>query len=182
MIKCLLLRYKSYIFMLRSHYLQTGRRVRAKLEKSDDCQPMTFCRGNRTRVKSFVDRSMRGSRGYRGPEPPPPIFVRGGVLCRCLMDRRGSPVLFYLFFWLASLASIIRRVNVWKILITSKFQSLFSQIVIHTIPRFHESVFQCLFCLKLHDFTPCKPTIFCERTSNTPPPPPSVTPRTHLQC
>ena len=53
--KCLLLRYTSYIFMLRSNYPQTDRRVRAKLEKSGDCRPMTFCRGNC--VKSFVDRS-----------------------------------------------------------------------------------------------------------------------------
>ena len=49
--------------------------------------------------------------GTGGPDPPPLRFVRGGVLCRGLMSRRGGPkvVLTYyqLFFWLASLASII---------------------------------------------------------------------------
>ena len=63
-----------------------------------------------------------------GPEPPPPPplgFVRGGVLCRCLMGRRGDPKVvlsyYHQFFGLASLASLyVKRVNVWKILITSK--------------------------------------------------------------
>ena len=55
----------------------------------------------------------RGSRGGGpGVRTPPLRFVRGGVLCRGLMGRRGGPtvvstLLLSIFFWLASLASII---------------------------------------------------------------------------
>ena len=40
---------------------------------------------------------LEGEAGVRNP-PPPLRFVRVGVLCRCLMDRRGSPMLFLSFF------------------------------------------------------------------------------------
>ena len=49
-----------------------------------------------------------------GPGVRTPLrFVRGGVLCRGLMSRRGGPkvvfnLLLTFFFWLASLASIIQ--------------------------------------------------------------------------
>ena len=50
---------------------------------------------------------------------PPLRFVRGGVLCGCLMGRRGGPkvvlsyyIVYYTFFWLALLVNIIKRVNV----------------------------------------------------------------------
>ena len=49
--------------------------------------------------------------------------------------------------------------------------SSFSKIVIHTIPDFHKSAFQCLFCLNLHDFTPFTPKILWGRTPRPPPPP-----------
>ena len=50
-------------------------------------------------------RIQRGGAG--GPDPLK--LVRGGVLCVCLMGRRGIPkvVSILFFFWLTSLASII---------------------------------------------------------------------------
>ena len=49
--------------------------------------------------------------GDRGSGPPL-RFVRGGVLCSGLMGGRGGPTVVFalllsIFFWLASLASII---------------------------------------------------------------------------
>ena len=45
-------------------------------------------------------------------------FVRGRVLCGSLMGGRGGPkvvlILLIYFFWLASIVSVIHRVNVFK--------------------------------------------------------------------
>ena len=111
-----------------------------------------------------------GDRGSR--TPPPPDLSEVGSCVDVYWVREGVQRLFlsyyYNFFWLASLAklSIKHRVNVWKILITSK--SLLPDRHKHT-PGFHERAFPCLFYLKLPDFTQFKPNIFWGSTSIPPP-------------
>ena len=67
----------------------------------------------------------RIQRGDQGSGTPPPLrFVRGGVLCRGLMSRRGGPkvvfnLLLTFFFWLASLASIIQTYYIYQVRIYS---------------------------------------------------------------
>ena len=60
----------------------------------------------------------------------------------------GVQRLFNLIIIYYSLASVIHTVKYLKN--PNHFQV---QRVIHTIPGSHESVFPCLFCLKLHDYT-----------------------------
>ena len=55
---------------------------------------------------------MRGSRGGgpgSGPTPPPLRFVRGGVSCGCLMGRRGSPKVVFIFLLYIFLARFTRQ-------------------------------------------------------------------------
>ena len=116
------------------------------------------------------------SQGVGGPDPPPPpleICQRWGFVWMCAGKERGSKGYFYLIiiilFGLASLACIIHRVNVLKILITSKFPSN-SPRSSNTHPRLSWKGISILFCLKLHDFTQFKPKYFFGSTPNPPPP------------
>ena len=52
-------------------------------------------------------RIQRGDRGS-GP-PPPPRFVRGGVLCTGLMGRRGGPTVVLPYYYLFFLARFARQ-------------------------------------------------------------------------
>ena len=76
----------------------------------------SFCRPSRICIFDFLSRThariQRGGTG--GPDPPPLRFVRGGVLSRSLMDRRGGPrVVFILFseFFSGSLRSPVLYIN-----------------------------------------------------------------------
>ena len=118
-------------------------------------------------------RIQRGGGGDRGSgnNLPPPKFVRGGVLCGCLVGRRGGPnVVFILLlnFFLSRFARQYYRKG-WCLKNSNHFQvpSPFSQIVIHAISGLH---FHVYFCLKLHDFTPFKPKF----SGGGPPDPPKV--------
>ena len=70
--------------------------------------PFCFCF-----VSHFTAKQARIQRRGPGVRTPPPLrFVRGGVLCSGLMGGRGGPTVVFplllsIFFWLASLASII---------------------------------------------------------------------------
>ena len=122
-------------------------------------------------------RIQRGGPGVR--TPPPLRFVRGWVLCSGLMGGRGGPTVVFalilsIFFWLASLASIIEtyymytyfkvQCSVWNG--RRHFLSIFPfniQIMnrIHLpIPCIYERAFSDFSCLELHDFTSFKPNIF----------------------
>ena len=127
-----------------------------------------------------------GSRGVDRGSGPPLRFVRGGVLCRGLMGRRGGPTVVFtlllsIFFWLASLASIMQtyfmytysqvQCSVWNGHPFSIFPLSKSKRIQLPISRFYERVFSYFSCLELHDFTPFKPKFFLGRT----PRPPSMT-------
>ena len=118
-------------------------------------------------------RIQRGG-GVQTP-PPPPRFVRGGVLYGCLVERRGVQRWFYLIiiiFWLALHA---RRQHTYAVSKNLKNPNQFhdqrtwnghplSQDIVHIqlmIPGFHKSA----FCLSLHDSVPFKTTPI-----STPPP------------
>ena len=106
-------------------------------------------------------------------------FIRGGVWCGYLMGRRGGQRLFLSFFS-GSLRSKKKKPNHFQV------QRVIPSSVIHTIPGFHESAIimfilstlslafmkvplSCLYCLKLHDFTPFKPKIIWGRFPRPPP-------------
>ena len=80
--------------------------------------------------------------------PPPLRFVRGGVMCRWFMGReRGSKGCCFA-------RQCCNRVNVWTILITSKFQfpspiSSYTLSLAFMKVHFHVKL---LFCLKLPRF------------------------------
>ena len=113
-----------------------------------------------------------GGPGVRNP-PPPPRLVIGGVLCRGLMSRKGGPkvvfnLLLTIFFWLASLASIIQAYYIYTFIvlpssILSMEQSSFLyitliQIIIMNriqlpIPCIQERAFSYFSCPELHGFT-----------------------------
>ena len=116
-----------------------------------------------------------GGEGVRNPlplPPPPPWDLSEVGSCVDIWwVGEGVHILFYLtfifFFWLAPLASI-HSVNIWKIRITSKFKGM-SLLPSYTLSlAFIKVPFPCLFCLKLHDFTPLKPKNFWRRIPRLP--------------
>ena len=103
-----------------------------------------------------------------GPGAPPPLDLSEVGSC---MDfwwiwegvLRWFYLTLFIFVRLVSPVSNIHRVNIWKILITSKFKghgTVNPDIIQFTIPGFHESAFPLPLCLKIQDFTPYKPNIF----------------------
>ena len=108
-------------------------------------------------------------RGDRGPDPPPLRFVRGGVLCRWFMGRRGGPkVVFILLLWFF-LARFARqycyRENVWTIIITSKFQ--FPSPISYT--RYPWLLWKCISMFILFKITRFKRKKIWGRTPRPPP-------------
>ena len=106
--------------------------------------------------------------GDRGSGPPL-RFVRGGVLCRGLMGRRGGPtVVFTLSLSIFFLARFARQyyTNVLQIYILSssifsieRSSFLYITLILMkriklTFPCFHKRASSYFSCLKLHDFTP----------------------------
>ena len=82
---------------------------------------------------SWQARIQRGGGGPGVRTPPPPLrFVRGGVLWRGLIGRRGGPTIDFsflsFFFWLASLASIIQTYIIC--LHTSKFNVQYGMVIL----------------------------------------------------
>ena len=118
--------------------------------------------------------TQRGGGETGSGHPPPPKFVRGGILCGCLVGRRGGPNVVFiilLYFFLARFARQYYRKS--KCLKNSNhFQvpSPFSQIVIHAISGFYESAFSCLFLSKITQFYTIQTKIFWGRTPRSPPP------------
>ena len=127
----------------------------------------------------------RGSRGGdRGSGPPPPLrFVRGGVLCRGLMGRRGGPTVvctlsLSIFFRLAPLASIMQTYYMYTYLQVQVGMERSSFLCIPLFKLWKESTFSSfafmkgdfhiLSFLELHDFLPWKSKIFWGRTPRPP--------------
>ena len=119
-----------------------------------------------------------------GSDPPPLWFVRGGVLCRDVMGRRGGPTVVFTLL-LSNFSGSLRSPVLYKRITyihTFKFniQSSFLYITLIlmkriqlTISCFHERASSCFSCLKLHDFTPFKTKIYWG--GPTDPPHPTVT-------
>ena len=119
---------------------------------------------------------MPGSRGGTGgPDPPPSPWdlseVGSCVDIWWVLEGVQRLFLSYLYFFLArSARQYSNIVNIWKIRITSKFKG-WSLLPSYTLSlAFMKVLYQCLFCLKLHNFIPFKPNIFWGMTSITPPP------------
>ena len=73
--------------------------------------------GQCTMYHTFHVKQARTQRGTGVPDTPPPLrFVKGGVLWRGLIGRRGGPTVVFtllsFFFWLASLAIILQTVYI----------------------------------------------------------------------
>ena len=111
-------------------------------------------------------------------------FVRGAILCRGLVGRRGGPIVIFtllsIFFWLASLATVIQ--TYYRSIHTSKFNVQYSLIQIMKriqlpIPCFYQRALSYISCLESHDFATIKLTIFWGEDPQTRHPPS----QTHLQ-
>ena len=113
----------------------------------------------------------RGSRG--GPRVRTPLrFVRGGVLCRGLMGRRGVQQFFHLIiinFFSGSLRSLVLYNHISTCIHTSKSNVHYGTVIlslyfpypnhekIPTSPSlscFYQRTFSYLSSLEVHDFTP----------------------------
>ena len=153
------------------------------------------------REKRGLDRNQaRIQRGDRGSGPPPPPWdlteVRSCVAAWWVHVGEGVQRLFstyyYLFFWLASLASIIQVYVLHIYILPSSIFSmerssfLYTSVSLIQIMKRIQLPIPCFMkrhsCPELHDFTPFKTHIFWER--NPPPHPPThhiiKLPRCHL--
>ena len=126
-------------------------------------------------------RQARIQRGGPGVRTPPLRFVRGGVLCRSLMGRRGGPtVVFILLLSIFSgslrspvLYKRITYIHTFKFNIQSSF--LYITLILMkriqlTISYFHERASSYFSCQKVHDFTPFKTKIYWGGPPDPPPP------------
>ena len=130
----------------------------------------------------YADPEGGGGRGST-QDPPPRDLSEVGSCVDVRWVGEGVQMLFlsyyYNFYWLASLAITIERVNAWKIFITSKFQVPSPRSSYTRSLAFMKVHFHVYFCLKLHDVTPFKTKIF---SGGEPPNPPrqSVPEITHI--
>ena len=137
-----------------------------------------------TYTGSFAASADHEGGGDRGSGPPL-RFVRGGVLCRGLMDRRGGPTVVFtllLSFFLARFArqyytNILHIYILPSSMFSIEWSSFFNIPLIQIMKRiqlpiscFYERAFSYFSRLKLHDFTPFKSKILWKRTPRTPPP------------
>ena len=97
------------VIMHRPSYLSIRRLSLLPFESHSFCRPSRIC------IFDFLSRThARIQRGGGRGSGPPLRFVRGGVLSRSLMDRRGGPkVVFILFseFFSGSLRSPVLYIN-----------------------------------------------------------------------
>ena len=111
-----------------------------------------------------------------GSRPPPPLWDFSEVgscvdIWWVWEGVRGVFFLSYFYFFLARSArqyskhcKYLKNPNHFQV------QRVIPSLVIHTIHGFMKVLFPCLFCLKLHDFTPFQPKIFLGRTPIPPSP------------
>ena len=119
--------------------------------------------------------------GEPGVRTPPLRFVEGGVSFRGLMGKRGGPTIvlprYYLFFWLASLASIMQTYYMYT---CSKFNGTVILSLYFPYPNFernqlptpclNERAFSYCSCPELHEFAAFKQQIFWGWTARPPSP------------
>ena len=129
---------------------------------------------SRDTVNNSQARIQRGGNRGSGTTPPPLRFVRGGLLCRGLLGRRGGPTVVFIL-----LLSIFFRSPVFYKHITgihtSKFNVHYETVIFVLdfpclimkriqLPNPCFITLKGIFCLELHDLKPFKPKIFWGRT------------------
>ena len=146
------------------------------MKNSEFCKDIKKCKS--CNIYHIPSANPEGGTG--GPDPPPLRFVKGGVLCRGLMGRRGCPTVvftYYYQFFSGSLRSQVLYKHITCIH-ASKFNVQYGTVILSLYfsfiqlwkesqlptPCFNERVFSYCSCPELHDFNPFKKKKFWGRT------------------